>query len=370
MADLLALADAGDGGALARPAPRLHGGARPPAPARRDRDPLRVDRPRRGPRLQRRRGGDLRHRERRCSDPATTRSSPGRRTRASTRSPAPTGAEVTLHELRAENGWAIDLDELRAQVTPAHEAHRRSTSPTTRRAPCPDAGDLPGGRRHRRRRRRHAARRRGVPLPRARPGARPPAGRCRRRAARRERGRDVASRSRWPACGSAGSRPTTPASWTAAARFKDYTTICASAPAEILSLIALRARDDVLARSRRIVDANLALLDAFFARRAGAGRLGPSARRPGRLPRAHGRGSRRPLRPGPARGRGRADRARARSSATPATTSASGFGRTDLPAALAGLERVRGPHARPGGADRWPSGSTSSTRPARTSRRR
>ncbi len=52
------------------------------------------------------------------------------------------------------------------------------------------------------------------------------------------------------------------------AAFKDYTTICSSAPAEILSLIALRARDTVLARSRRIVEANLALLDAFFADRA------------------------------------------------------------------------------------------------------
>jgi aspartate/methionine/tyrosine aminotransferase len=54
-----------------------------------------------------------------------------------------------------------------------------------------------------------------------------------------------------------------------AASFKDYTTICASAPAEILSLIALRAREPVLARSRAIVEGNLALLDAFFERRAG-----------------------------------------------------------------------------------------------------
>ena len=50
------------------------------------------------------------------------------------------------------------------------------------------------------------------------------------------------------------------------AAFKDYTTICSSAPSEILALIALRSRDDVLGRSRRIVATNLALLDAFFTR--------------------------------------------------------------------------------------------------------
>ncbi len=49
------------------------------------------------------------------------------------------------------------------------------------------------------------------------------------------------------------------------ATLKDYTTLCSSAPSEILSLIALRARDRVIARTRRIVDANLSLLDAFFA---------------------------------------------------------------------------------------------------------
>jgi aspartate/methionine/tyrosine aminotransferase len=50
------------------------------------------------------------------------------------------------------------------------------------------------------------------------------------------------------------------------AALKDYTTICNAAPSEILSLIGLRARDQVLARTRRIVHANLALLDRFFER--------------------------------------------------------------------------------------------------------
>ena len=48
------------------------------------------------------------------------------------------------------------------------------------------------------------------------------------------------------------------------ARFKDYTTICSSAPSEVLALIGLRARDAVLHRSRRIVADNLAILDPFF----------------------------------------------------------------------------------------------------------
>ncbi len=54
----------------------------------------------------------------------------------------------------------------------------------------------------------------------------------------------------------------------ACARFKDYTTICAAAPSEILALIGLRGRERVLGRSRRIVADNLTLLDSFFRRRA------------------------------------------------------------------------------------------------------
>jgi aspartate/methionine/tyrosine aminotransferase len=48
------------------------------------------------------------------------------------------------------------------------------------------------------------------------------------------------------------------------AAFKDYTTICSSAPSEILAIIALRARDRVVERSRGIIAANLELVDGFF----------------------------------------------------------------------------------------------------------
>jgi aspartate/methionine/tyrosine aminotransferase len=54
-----------------------------------------------------------------------------------------------------------------------------------------------------------------------------------------------------------------------AAAFKDYTTICASAPSELLSIMALRARQALLERARAIVTGNLHRLDDFFERHAG-----------------------------------------------------------------------------------------------------
>jgi aspartate/methionine/tyrosine aminotransferase len=47
-------------------------------------------------------------------------------------------------------------------------------------------------------------------------------------------------------------------------RAKHYTTICSSAPSEILALIAFRARDRILSRNRRIVADNLPVFDPFF----------------------------------------------------------------------------------------------------------
>ena len=47
-------------------------------------------------------------------------------------------------------------------------------------------------------------------------------------------------------------------------RVKYYSSICNSAPAEILSLIALRAREQILGRNNTILRDNLAMLDQFF----------------------------------------------------------------------------------------------------------
>jgi aspartate/methionine/tyrosine aminotransferase len=49
---------------------------------------------------------------------------------------------------------------------------------------------------------------------------------------------------------------------------KDYTTLCSSAPSEVLALMALRARDRVLDRSRAIVARHLPVLHAFMHRHA------------------------------------------------------------------------------------------------------
>jgi aspartate/methionine/tyrosine aminotransferase len=48
------------------------------------------------------------------------------------------------------------------------------------------------------------------------------------------------------------------------AAFKDYTTICNSAPSELLATIALRNKEKLLARNMRIIKRNLSELGGFF----------------------------------------------------------------------------------------------------------
>jgi aspartate/methionine/tyrosine aminotransferase len=172
-----------------------------------------------------------------------------------------TGADVTLHELREDTGWAIDVDLLRRQVTSATRliivnAPHNPTGMLPDRATFDaivaladevgahllldevyrflefdEADRLPAG---------ADASPRGISLgvmskSFAMPGL--------RIGWLATRDRDLLER---------------------CAKLKDYTTICSAAPSEVLALIGLRARDTVLERSRRIVTDNLAVLDAFF----------------------------------------------------------------------------------------------------------
>jgi aspartate/methionine/tyrosine aminotransferase len=176
-----------------------------------------------------------------------------------------TGADVTLHELREEDGWAIDLDRLRGELRP-------TTRLIVVNAPHNPTGAMPD-----------AATFRALVDLAADAGATLVVDEVYRFLERDATERLPAGADAAPHVVSIGVMSKSFAlaglriGWLAghdaalldaAARYKDYTTICASAPAEILSLVALRARDEVLARSRRIVDANLDLLDPFFERQA------------------------------------------------------------------------------------------------------
>jgi len=48
------------------------------------------------------------------------------------------------------------------------------------------------------------------------------------------------------------------------AAFKDYTTICNSAPSEILAIMALKSKNIIIKRNLKIIERNLKLLGAFF----------------------------------------------------------------------------------------------------------
>jgi aspartate/methionine/tyrosine aminotransferase len=52
----------------------------------------------------------------------------------------------------------------------------------------------------------------------------------------------------------------------AMAAFKDYTTICSSAPSEVLALIALRAKETIVKRNLDIINSNLETFNEFVSR--------------------------------------------------------------------------------------------------------
>ena len=172
-----------------------------------------------------------------------------------------TGADVTLHELHESTGWALDLDLLRRQLTPA-------TRLIVVNLPHNPTGMLPD-----------RATYDALVAIAAEAGAyllidevyrglefdeadRLPTG-----ADALPRGVSLGVMSK--AFAMAGLRIGWLASHdrdllTRVAAFKDYTTICSSAPSEILAIIGLRAKEQILGRSRGILAANLELLDAFF----------------------------------------------------------------------------------------------------------
>jgi aspartate/methionine/tyrosine aminotransferase len=69
---------------------------------------------------------------------------------------------------------------------------------------------------------------------------------------------------------------------------KLYTTICSSAPSELLAAIALRHGDEFVGRSRHLILANLPMLDAFLARRADLLEWVPPVAAPIGFARVHG----------------------------------------------------------------------------------
>jgi len=172
-----------------------------------------------------------------------------------------TGADVTLHELHESTGWALDLALLRRQLTPA-------TRLIVVNLPHNPTGMLPD-----------RATYDALVAIAAEAGAyllidevyrglefdeadRLPTG-----ADALPRGVSLGVMSK--AFAMAGLRIGWLASHdrdllTRVAAFKDYTTICSSAPSEILAIIGLRAKEQILGRSRGILAANLELLDAFF----------------------------------------------------------------------------------------------------------
>jgi aspartate/methionine/tyrosine aminotransferase len=172
-----------------------------------------------------------------------------------------TGADVDLHELREDAGWSIDLDALRRQVTPATRlivvnAPHNPTGMQPSRATFDALVAIASGTGA------HLVVDEVYRFLEYDPADRLPAG-----ADALDRGVSIGVMSKSFAM--AGLR----IGWLATrdrdllarcAAFKDYTTICSSAPSEILALIGLRARTTVLERSHAIVASNLDRVDAFM----------------------------------------------------------------------------------------------------------
>ncbi|MFN8442745.1 MAG: aminotransferase class I/II-fold pyridoxal phosphate-dependent enzyme [Caldilineaceae bacterium] len=175
------------------------------------------------------------------------------------------GAEVTPWVAREENGWALDVDELRRVIRPNTKALVINTphNPTGYLMPQAQFGEVLA-----------LARQHGLYVlsdevyreSEYQVEDRLPAA-CDRYE------RAVSLNGTAKAWGLAGLR----IGWIAThdahlltkmASFKDYTTICNSAPSEFLSELAVRQHEMLAGRNRALILRNLILLDDFFARHA------------------------------------------------------------------------------------------------------
>jgi aspartate/methionine/tyrosine aminotransferase len=247
------------------------------------------------------------------------------------------GAEVTLLELRHEDGWALDLDALRAAVRPGRTRAVVINSPhnPTGAQLEPEAFEA-------------------IVALCEEAGARLFSDEVYRWGEHEGVARLPAAAERSPSALSLGVMSKTFAlpglriGWVASrdrdllarlAAFKDYTTICSSAPSEVLAIAALEGLDQVLSRTRAIVEPNLARLDSFFERHAGVLEWVRPRGAPIAFPRVvDGRGV-------DALARTLLDRAGVlilpgRIYGHPGEHFRLGFGRRDLPEALERIERV------------------------------
>ena len=176
-----------------------------------------------------------------------------------------TGADVSLVRLRPEDGWRLDLEAVKRELRPNTKL-LVTNFPHNPTGALPDLDTWKALFALARERGTHVLADEVYRLLEYDPADTLPAG-----AELSERGVSVGVMSK--AFGLAGLRVGWLASRDTAllarcAAYKDYTSICNAAPSEVLALIALRARERVLARSREILARNLAELDGFFARRA------------------------------------------------------------------------------------------------------
>ena len=170
--------------------------------------------------------------------------------------------EVTGVPLRPEDGWALDVEAIEAALRPTTRLVSVNF-PNNPTGAVADAGCVATPRGPVHRARDHVVQRRGLP----RAGAGPYAAAAGRRPLTHG---DLAQRD------VQGLRPARPADRLGRlprpellhrlGRAKDYTTICNSAPSEVLALIGLRAREVLLDRNRRIVADNLPTFAEFFGR--------------------------------------------------------------------------------------------------------